>query len=78
MAGLPGFTAETGYYLESYLPLLLISLLGATPVVKNYARRLEKNGFIRTIQPLFWMGLALVATGYLVDGSFSPFLYFRF
>lgn len=76
--GLPAFTAETGYYLESFLPLLLISLLGATPVVRNYARYLEKNGFIRTIQPLFWIGLALVATGYLVDGSFSPFLYFRF
>ena len=76
--GLPVFTAETGYYLESYLPLLLISLLGATPVVRNYGRYLEKNGFLRTIQPLFWIGLALVATGYLVDGSFSPFLYFRF
>ena len=76
--GLPVFTAETGYYLGSFLPLLLISLLGATPVVKNYGRYLEKNGFIRTIQPLFWIGLALVATGYLVDGSFSPFLYFRF
>ena len=78
MTGLPCFTAETGYYLGSYLPLLLISLLGATPVVKNYARRLEKNGFLRAIQPLFWVGLALAATGYLVDGSFSPFLYFRF
>lgn len=76
--GVPVFTAETGYYLESFLPLLLISLLGATPVVRNYGRYLEKNGFIRTIQPLFWIGLALVATGYLVDGSFSPFLYFRF
>lgn len=76
--GLPVFTAETGYYLGSFLPLLLISLLGATPVVRNYGRHLEKNGFIRTIQPLFWIGLALVATGYLVDGSFSPFLYFRF
>ena len=76
--GLPVFTAETGYYLGSFLPLLLISLLGATPVVRNYGRYLEKNGFIRTIQPLFWIGLALVATGYLVDGSFNPFLYFRF
>lgn len=76
--GLPVFTAETGYYLESFLPLLLISLLGATPVVKNYGRYLEKNGFLRTIQPFFWIGLALAATGYLVDGSFSPFLYFRF
>ncbi|HAL87557.1 MAG TPA: transcriptional regulator, partial [Clostridiales bacterium] len=78
LAGLPGFTAETGYYLGSYLPLLLVSLLGATPVVKDYARWLEKNGFLRAIQPLFWAGLALIATAYFVDGSFSPFLYFRF
>ena len=25
-----------------------------------------------------WMALLLVCTGYLVDGSFNPFLYFRF
>ena len=27
---------------------------------------------------LLLLGLLLICTGYLVDGSFSPFLYFRF
>ena len=30
------------------------------------------------LTPLLLHGLLLVCTGYLVDGSFSPFLYFRF
>lgn len=76
--GLPLFTPETGYYLRSFAPLLLISLLGATPAVSSAARRLEGNALIRALQPIVWAGLALVSTAYLVDGSFSPFLYFRF
>ena len=78
LAGLPLTTAETGYYLGSYMPLLMIGFLGATPVVRNVARRMERNPLIQRLQPLLWAALALVCTAYLVDGSFSPFLYFRF
>lgn len=77
-AGLPAFTKETGYYLGSYLPLLAISCVGATPLVRNTARKLEGNRAVQTLEPLLWLGLLAVCTAYLVDGSFSPFLYFRF
>ena len=30
------------------------------------------------IQPAVLLALLLVCTAYLVDGSFNPFLYFRF
>jgi len=30
------------------------------------------------LEPVVLILLLLVCTGYLVDGSFSPFLYFRF
>ena len=33
---------------------------------------------LQILEPLILMGLLLVCTAYLVDGSFSPFLYFRF
>ena len=30
------------------------------------------------LEPIVLIVLLLICTGYLVDGSFSPFLYFRF
>ena len=77
-AGLPLFTKETGYYLRSFLPLLAAACVGATPLVSRTARHLEGNRLARALEPLVLLGQLLVCTAYLVDGSFSPFLYFRF
>ena len=76
--GLPLFSAETGYYLRSYAPLLIASCLGATPLIQRTAQKLEGNRLVQTLEPVLWLGLLLICTAYLVDGSFSPFLYFRF
>ena len=77
-AGLPLFTKETGYYLRSYAPLLVIACIGATPLVRRTAQKWEGNRVLQAAEPILWLGLLLVCTAYLVDGSFSPFLYFRF
>ena len=76
--GLPLTSGETWYYLRSFAPLLVAACLGATPLVKQAAQRLEATRIGQAIQPLAWIALTLVSTAYLVDGSFSPFLYFRF
>lgn len=77
-AGLPLTTRVTWYYLRSYALLFLLGILGATPLLRNLGRRLEKTK-AGTVASLVFMGLLLlVCTAYLVDGSFSPFLYFRF
>ena len=43
---------------------------------------LKENNSIRLLllsfEPVFMVLLLLVVTAYLVDGSFNPFLYFRF
>ena len=78
LAGLPLFTAETGYYLRSYAPALVIACIGATPLVKQAAQKIGENRAFQMLEPMLWLGLLLVCTAYLVDGSFSPFLYFRF
>ena len=78
LAGLPLFTAETGYYLRSYAPALVIACIGATPLVKQAAQKIGENRAFQMLEPVLWLGLLLVCTAYLVDGSFSPFLYFRF
>ena len=77
-AGLPGVTAQTLYYLKSYAVLFILGFVGATPLVKNAANRLGQTKAGAVLEVLVLMGLLLVCTAYLVDGSFSPFLYFRF
>lgn len=73
----PMVSAETLYYLRSYGVILIIALLGATPVVKLAAGKLPER--VRTVlTPIVLVALLFIITGYLVDGSFNPFLYFRF
>ncbi len=78
LAGLPVTTAETVYYLRSYALLFLLGCLGATPLIKRTAQRLSGTKAGPVLSLLMMVGLLLVCTAYLVDGSFSPFLYFRF
>ena len=76
--GLPAVTAETMYYLRSYGPLFLMGFVGSTPIVKQLARKVSETKIGPVLEMFLLAGLLLVCTGYLVDGSFSPFLYFRF
>ena len=76
--GLPVVTAETLYYLRSYALLFVLGFVGATPMVKLAARKISETKAGPVLELLTLVVLLLVCTGYLVDGSFSPFLYFRF
>ena len=78
LAGVPLVTPETLYYLRSYGLLFILALVGATPLVRNTARKIENHPVVAALEPVVLVALLLVCTGYLVDGSFSPFLYFRF
>ena len=75
---LPAVTAETLYYLRSYGVLFAVGFVGATPIVKNTALRIGRTKAGGALEVLLLLTILLVCTAYLVDGSFSPFLYFRF
>ena len=80
MAGLPLASAEGRYLLRSNAVLLLVCAVGATPLPRILARWLERRspraaGALRTCALL---ALLLICTAFLVDGSYNPFLYFRF
>ena len=81
-SGLPVVSTESVYYLRSYAPLFLIGIIGATPALQLLRKRLEGNkfgaAFLTVAEPATLALLLLICTGYLVDGSFNPFLYFRF
>ena len=80
--GVPLVTAETLYYLRSYGIVLILALVGSTPVVRDLANRLVSGArtakLTAVLEPVVLAVLLLLCTGYLVDGSFNPFLYFRF
>ncbi len=80
LAGLPLITAETAYYLRSYAVILVIAVIGSTPLPKKLYTMAEKNfaAVTAVFQPVVIAVLLIAATAYLVDGSFNPFLYFRF
>lgn len=80
--GIPLWSKSTGYYMGSYAILLICALVGATPLVKNTVLKLKANAtvnkVINVLEPITHVVLLVIVTAYFVDGSFSPFLYFRF
>ena len=76
--GLPAVTAETLYYLRSFALLFVVGFVGATPLIRNGVNRIAEKKWVAVLEPVTLILLLLICTGYLVDGSFSPFLYFRF
>ena len=79
---IPLASAEFFYYLKSFAVTLVIGIIGATPIVKNTAEKVFENSkaskFIWVLEPVGLVVLLAVMTAFLVDGSFNPFLYFRF
>ena len=87
LGDVPLVTAETLYYLRSYAILLVLALVGATPVVKHIANNIMTARWTENtvgtvcatvVELVVLIGLFIVSTAFLVDGSFNPFLYFRF
>ena len=68
-------SAEFFYYLRSFGAVMIMAVIGATPIPKTLVSKLKICGYI---EPIFLAVLLILCTAYLVDGSFNPFLYFRF
>lgn len=73
---------ESLYYLRSYAILLLVAIIGSTALCKKVSIKIKENKtgkvLIQFIEPIVLIALLLLVTAYLVDGSYNPFLYFRF
>ena len=75
-------SADMLYYLRSYIVPLIIAAVGCTPVPSRIAAKImqsAKGKAVMTILEPLTVGVLIIAiTAYLVDGSFNPFIYFRF
>ena len=72
----------TLYYLRSYTIVLVASVIGATPLIRNMLIKLKENEkiskIINILEPMCILFILFIVTAYLVDNSYNPFLYFRF
>lgn len=70
------------YYLKGYFLILVLSVIGATPLLKNVVSKLKKNKIlsyvINVLEIVFVLVILLIVTSMLIDNSYNPFLYFRF
>lgn len=78
----PSFNDTTLYYLKSYAVLFVVGIIGSTPAVKTLAEKIAgtKAGSkaLNILEPVMIVLLFVAVTAYLIDGSYNPFLYFRF
>lgn len=81
-SGLPAADAASLYYLRSNAVLLVVSAVGATPLPKRICEKIGETALGKRIfsvaVPASAAALIAVCTAYLIDGSFNPFVYFRF
>ena len=82
LAGIPAANTASLYYLRSNLVLLLVAVIGATPIPKRIYEKIGETAvggrILAVLTPSAAVASVAVCTAYLIDGSFNPFVYFRF
>ena len=78
--GTNGFiTPNALYTLIRFIPLMIVSAIGATPLPKQFCKHLqERHPHFQTASVVLCIGLFLACVAYLVDSTFSPFEYTQF
>lgn len=72
----------TIYVLRNNIVILLIAIIGSTPLLKSIVNKLKSkpntNKIVNLLEPVVIIAILFITTAYLVDNSYNPFLYFRF
>ena len=77
VCGAPLWSALDGYRLRSYAVTFLVLIVASTTLGKTVWGRLPEKAR-KVLTPVLMALSLVVCTAYLVDGSYNPFLYFRF
>lgn len=79
---IPFINPFTSYYLRSFAFVIIIGIISSTPLIKKWKEKITRYHkgkiIIDIIEPIIYIFLLLSNIAYIVDGSFNPFLYFRF
>lgn len=76
--GIPLVSEGALYALKSNAVLLVVAIFAATPILKKVCFKYEEKAVMKAVEVVAIAAVLIVSTAYLVDGSFNPFLYFRF
>ena len=78
----PLISNEFIYYFHSYYVILIFAIIGSTPLPNMIWNCYKRSSFGKKIsifiEPVVLVILLIICTAFLVDGSYNPFLYFRF
>ena len=70
------------YELKNVAILLIISIIGATSIMKKLADKVKlkihNSVVVEVLEMLYMVAILLVVTAFLIQSSVHPFLYFRF
>lgn len=69
---------ESIYYFKSYFILLLLGIVASTPLPSKLVTNKKITKIINILEPIYLLIIFVISVSYIVDGSFNPFLYFRF
>jgi len=77
--GRPLVGPESLYYLRGAGLMFVLAIIGSTPLPKQIVGGLAaRYPRLQVLAPVAVVGCLLLVTANLVDGSFNPFIYFRF
>ena len=65
------------YYMGSFAGMFIIAIIASTPLFSRLYKKLPPKAAEFVTPVLIVLGL-VISTGYLVDATYNPFLYFRF
>jgi alginate O-acetyltransferase complex protein AlgI len=66
----------------SYAVPLVLAILLSTPLPKKICEHIENKAAgdiaMAVLKPVCYIAILIICTASLIDGSFNPFIYFRF
>lgn len=68
----------SNYYVRSYAIVVILAIILSSPLLRNTLNKIEQKVNVTFIKNIVCIGFLILSIAYIVDGSYNPFLYFRF
>ena len=71
-------SVQTGNLILGFLPLLLVSMVASTPLLKYVNEKVKENTAVRYLEVAACAVIMVLCVAALASNSYNPFIYFRF
>ena len=79
LASLNNITFEFSYFMQSkVIFLIIIGMIFSTPVLKNFVIRYKEAKYYEAIKNILIIVLFVIALIFMINSTYSPFIYFQF